>query len=230
MTILLVAHGTRNPHGVSMISDLAAAVSAQLAETVRVAFVDVLGPTPSEVLADMTGEPVIVVPAFLSAGHHVRVDIPTHVRASGHDDATVTPALGPSVELAHVLRDRIHARGIQTSGVVLAAAGSSDPRAQRDIRAMARTLGTLTGTPVRVGYAAPPANDPGRTVAEAVARLRAEGHRGVAVASYLLADGLFQRRLHDSGADVVTDPLGSHSAVVELICARVSRARVDTRV
>ncbi len=50
MTTLLVAHGTRNPSGVTMIGDLAAAMAAALDEQVRVGFVDVLGPTPAEVL------------------------------------------------------------------------------------------------------------------------------------------------------------------------------------
>ena len=50
MTTLLVAHGTRNPLGIKMIGDLAAAMSSALDEPVRVGFVDVLGPTPAEVL------------------------------------------------------------------------------------------------------------------------------------------------------------------------------------
>ncbi|MGA8547975.1 MAG: sirohydrochlorin chelatase, partial [Mycobacterium sp.] len=48
----------------------------------------------------------------------------------------------------------------------------------------------------------------------------------VAVASYLLADGLFQGRLHESGADVVAAPLGSHPAVIRLACLRRRHAGV----
>jgi sirohydrochlorin ferrochelatase len=76
MTTLLVAHGTRNPLGVRMIGDLAGAVAGVLDEPVRVGFVDVLGPTPAEVLSTMRDEPVVVVPALLSSGIHVRVDVP----------------------------------------------------------------------------------------------------------------------------------------------------------
>ena len=61
----------------------------------HVAFVDVLGPTPAEVLARRLPGPAVVVPAFLSRGYHVTADIPTHVAASGHPDVTVTDALGP---------------------------------------------------------------------------------------------------------------------------------------
>ena len=75
MGLILVAHGTRRPGGVEMIGDLAAQVSTLLGRTVQVAFVDVLGPTPSEVLS-ASGQPAIVVPAFLARGYHVRIDLP----------------------------------------------------------------------------------------------------------------------------------------------------------
>jgi sirohydrochlorin ferrochelatase len=48
----------------------------------------------------------------------------------------------------------------------------------------------------------------------------------VVVASYLLAEGLFQDRLRASGADAVTDPLGTHPAMVQLIANRFRRAHV----
>ena len=77
MSLVLVAHGTRKQSGVAMIGDLAQRVSATLGQTVHVSFVDVLGPTPSEVLAGTPGGPVILVPAFLSRGYHVTADIPS---------------------------------------------------------------------------------------------------------------------------------------------------------
>jgi sirohydrochlorin ferrochelatase len=46
------------------------------------------------------------------------------------------------------------------------------------------------------------------------------------VASYLLSEGLFQDRLRASGADVVTQPLGTHPGLVRLIASRFRRARV----
>ena len=78
MDLILAAHGTRKPGGVAMIGDLAAQVSALLDRRVQVAFVDVLGPTPSEVLsrAAACGRPAVVVPAFLSRGYHVRKVLP----------------------------------------------------------------------------------------------------------------------------------------------------------
>jgi sirohydrochlorin ferrochelatase len=46
------------------------------------------------------------------------------------------------------------------------------------------------------------------------------------VASYLLADGLFQDRLRASGADVVSEPLGTHPGVARLVTSRFRRALV----
>jgi sirohydrochlorin ferrochelatase len=64
----------------------------------------------------------------------------------------------------------------------------------------------------------------GPRVPDAVARLRADGAERVAVASWLLAPGLFQRALVASGADVVAEPLATHDAVARLVVARYTAA------
>lgn len=221
MPTLLVAHGTRNPHGVRMIGDLAAAMAGVLDETVRVAFVDVLGPAPDEVLQTLRDEPTVLVPALLSSGYHVRADVPRHVAASGHRAVTVTPALGPSSELTRAMLDRLVEAGWRAGDhVVLAAAGTSDPHAQRDVAITAAMLSALLGSRVSIAFASPRRGSGYPSVPEAVARARRAGASRVAVASYLLADGLFQGRLHEAGADVVGAPLGSHPAVVRLACLR----------
>ena len=40
----------------------------------------------STVLASVLDRSVVVVPAFLAAGYHVRVDIPAQAGANGHSD------------------------------------------------------------------------------------------------------------------------------------------------
>lgn len=249
MTTLLVAHGTRNPRGVALIGDLAAAMSARLGQLgyddeVRVAFVDVLGPTPSEVLRTLPDdEPVTVVPAFLARGYHVRADLPAHLTEAAHSRAVLTPALGPSPLLAEAMVARLTEAGYRRGdAVVLAAAGSSDPAAVADVETAAADLSSLLGVPVTIGFAAPPASGsayPGVPQAVSAARRRPAqdrprssltGRRGmfrgrparVAVASFLLADGLFQRRLADSGAEIVAAPLGLHPRVVDLACTRAA--------
>ncbi len=225
MNPLLVAHGTRKAEGVAMVAELAGRVGAHLGQRVHTAFVDVLGPTPAGALSAFSDGPAVVVPAFLASGHHVRVDIPGFVAASGHPDVTVTAALGPSREMVLVLVDRLLESGWRpTDSVLLAAAGTSDERALRDLRATAAMLSAAIGGRVGLAYAA--TGTP--RVADAVTALRARGARRVTVASYLLADGLFQDRLHRSGADLVTAPLGTHPGVIRLIADRFRLARQRT--
>lgn len=204
-----------------MVGDLARRVSATLGQPVHVSFVDVLGPTPSAVLASMVG-PTIVVPAFLSRGYHVTTDIPAHVAASGHPDVTVTDALGPGPQLVRVLADRLIESGWRRDdSVILAAAGTSDPDARRDLHTTATWLSAITGSRVELAFAATGLP----RVPDAVAALRRRRGR-VVVASYLLSEGLFQDRLRASGADVVTEPLGTHPGLVRLIANRFRRACV----
>ena len=227
MNPLLVAHGTRKAAGVAMIADLAERVTAQLGQPVRVAFVDVLGPTPADVLSSLPAGPAVVVPAFLASGYHVRVDMPAYIEASGHPDVTVTEALGPSPHIVRVLIDRLVESGWRPSdSVIMTAAGTSDPRAKRDIRITATLLSAALGRRVEIAYAA--TGEP--RVADAVAALRSRGASRVVIASYLLADGLFQDRLHGSGADVVTAPLGTHPGVARLIANRFRRSALQHRV
>lgn len=220
---VLVAHGTRKPGGVGMIGQLAERVSDVLDRPVHVAFVDVLGPTPSEVLDGLPADrPAVLVPAFLAGGYHVRADVPAHVAASSHPAVTVTPPLGPCPGTVRVLADRLQESGWRPGdSVLMAAAGTSDRSAQSDLRQTAAMLSALIGDRVELGYAATGAP----TVADAVAAARARGRGGrIAVASYLLADGLFQDRLRNSGADLVAEPLGIHAGMVRLIANRFRRA------
>jgi sirohydrochlorin ferrochelatase len=235
MDLILVAHGTRRPGGVAMIEDLAAWVGTLLDRTVQVAFVDVLGPTPSEVLSRVAanGRPAIVVPAFLSRGYHVRADLPAHIAASGHPNVVVTPALGTGGEIARIAADQLLKSGWRPGdSVILAAAGTSDSRARTDLHTGATLLSALTGSRVDLGFAA----IGGPTVHEAVGRARDKvgpdarrnGGPRVVVASYLLADGLFQERLRGAGGDLVSEPLGAHPGLARLIANRFRRAAVSS--
>lgn len=154
MNLILTAHGTRRPSGVAMIADIAAQVSALVDRTVQVAFVDVLGPSPSEVLSALSCRPAIVVPAFLSRGYHVRTDLPAHVAASAHPHVTVTPALGPCREIAQIVTQQLVESGWRPGdSVILAAAGASDRRARADLHTTRTLVSELTGSWVDMGFA-----------------------------------------------------------------------------
>lgn len=200
---------------------------------VRTAFVDVLGPSPAEVLRDLATRavvagdsvPAVVVPAFLASGYHVYQDVPREVSDSGHPAVTVTAAMGPDPALARIMAVRLRAAGWRSGdAVVFAAAGSSDARARADVRRAAAMLTAQLATPVRTAYVATGAP----RVPEVVAQLREAGRERVFIASYLLAHGLFHERLHQAGASGVAEPIGVHPAVVRLIADRYRSAVRDT--
>jgi sirohydrochlorin ferrochelatase len=215
MTLVLVAHGTRDPAGAVVVEEIAALVRARLAGVpVEVAYADVRQPDVTSVLRDVRG-PAVVVPAFLAAGYHVRVDIPAQVEASGHPDAVITEPIGPA--LLPALLSRLEEAGWRPGdNVVLAAAGSSDPRALSEVRKVATALSRRVG-PVSIGYAATATPH----ITDVVASLPGR----VAVASWLLAPGLFHRAATTSGAAVVAAPIGAHLRVVEAVLLRYYQAR-----
>jgi sirohydrochlorin ferrochelatase len=209
--LLAVAHGTRSAAGQQQICELVDTVARRRPELdVRLAYVDVQQPRLPEAIRGVD-RPVVVVPLLLSSGYHVRVDIATAVAAT--PGALATAPLGPDSWLVDVLAARIAAAG-PADAVVLAAAGSSDPRARADIEAVARELSA------RVAYAT--TSTP--RVPDVVAALRAEGAGRVVVAAYLLADGQFHRSLHTAGADAVTAPLVTASVVPSLVLRRYETA------
>lgn len=215
-TMLLVAHGTRDEAGLDELARLADAVRARLPETrVNLAYVDVLGPSIADVLGEVSGT-VVVVPLFLAAGYHVRHDIPAGI--AGRSDVLVTPPLGPDPALIWVLRERVSQVAHAGERIVLAAAGSSDPWAAREVETVAGWLSRDVGSPIELAYlsAASP------RVADVV------GPDAVVV-PYLLAPGFFQRRAAGAGARTAARVLGAHRAVIDVIADRY-RAALPARV
>ena len=203
MTLILVAHGTRDPAGVRVIHDLAALVRVRV--PVKVAFADVCEPTVDTVLRSVSG-PAVVVPAFLSSGYHVHTDLPAQVGGR----AVLTPPLGPAPTLVAAMHDRLRTAGWHPgTPIVMAAAGSANPHALADTRRAATLLSLRTGVPVQIGY-----------VTTASPRLSDVVRRGVAVASWLLAPGAFHRAVTDAGVGVVSEPIGAHPRVAQLIAQR----------
>lgn len=228
--LLLVAHGSRSDAADAVIRSLAAAVAAR-GPRVEICYVDVRGPKVVEAvtaLQDQGCDGAVVVPAFLAAGYHVRTDLPAQLAEAGADPARfrTTPAMGPDPLLARAAHSRLVEAGWRPGdAVVLAAAGSSDPDAVAQVRRAAGTLTPLVGRRVRVGFAATGAP----TVSALVEGLHAAGEERVAVASWLLAPGVFQNRIRESGAEVVADPLGVHDDVVQALLDRYTAAAAMIR-
>lgn len=124
--------------------------------------------------------------------------------------------MGPDPALTRIMAMRLRTAGWRPGdAVVFAAAGSSDPRARADIR-RAAMLTAWPAAPVRTAYVATGAP----RVPDVVRAFRGSGRERVFIASYLLAHGLFQERLHTAGATAVADPIGMHPAIVRLVADR----------
>ena len=214
--LLAVAHGSRDPAAQQCVLSLASRV-ARSADgiAVRTAFVQNAQPSLAKGLDDAAAhagaDGVVVVPLLLSYGYHLSSDIAGAARAAG---VPVAGPLGSDPRLVRALSDRLREAGVPGQvPVVLAAAGSSDPRALADTRRQAVLLAAHRHAPVVAAFAT--AARP--TVDEAVSFLADVTGQPVAVAAYLLAPGLFHDRLWLSTGTWVSGPIGDHPAVAELI-------------
>jgi sirohydrochlorin ferrochelatase len=223
--LIACAHGTRNPTGRRLIAELAlAARDLRPGLVTTAAFVDVQPPTVVDVVASLSaqGRAAVVVPLLLSGGYHVHVDIAGAV--AGHSGAVPARPLGPDPRLVAVLRDRLVEAGADAgdalTAVVLAAAGSSDPRSVADVEDTAALLQRSWAGAVTTGYGA--AAQP--TVADAVLAARRAGAVRVVVASYLLAPGHFHDKLGGAGADAVTAPLLPDERIAAVLLDRYDAA------
>lgn len=203
-SIGLISHGTSSAEGRRVIEALASAVtedllSRGLAQEVMLGHVDVQHPDVAEVLSALPHEsPVILVPLLLSPGYHVHVDLADAVRAAGgvdgrdarssseSRDIRLTPTLGPDPRLARILAERLPNLEDEDQ-VVLAAAGSSDDRANDACLEMAESLAHELSRPVVAGFHA----GGGDRLGDIVEQKRGTGGR-VVLSSYLLAPGFFQ--------------------------------------
>ncbi|MDP9433743.1 MAG: sirohydrochlorin chelatase [Actinomycetota bacterium] len=224
--LVACAHGTRNATGRRLIAELAlAARDLRPGLVTTAAFVDVQPPTVVDVVAQLSsaGRPAVVVPLLLSGGYHVHVDIAGAV--AGADSAVAARPLGPDPRLVEVLRNRLADADVDAddagTAVVLAAAGSSDPRSVADVEGTAQLLQSgWGGGPVTTGYgsAARP------TVPGAVEAARRAGAERVVIAAYLLAPGHFHDKLATAGADAVTAPLLPDAGIATVLLDRYDAA------
>ncbi|MFJ6198301.1 sirohydrochlorin chelatase [Micromonospora sp. NPDC092111] len=236
--VVLVAHGSRDPRAAAATRALAGAVQAARPGTpVLPSWLDHTDPGPTAVLRSLAAaghRTAVVVPLLLTAAYHRRVDVPAAVAAAREAapelTVRVTDVLGPAdgtVDgglLAGLGRRLAEARPGAVDALVLAAAGTRDPRARGSVGRVAAALSARSGVPCTVSYAsaAPPTAD------LAVARLRAAGARRVAVVAYFLAPGLFHDRVvtaaRGAGAVAVSGPLTDAPELADLVLRRVDAA------
>ncbi|WP_405056018.1 sirohydrochlorin chelatase [Kribbella sp. NBC_01505] len=215
--LIAVAHGTADPRGIRVVHDIVRQMAQLRPELpMSLGFVDVDVPAMpglvDRVMTDTTD--AVLVPLLLSSGYHVHVDIARQV--ARHPGLTAAPALGPHPLIADILEDRLGDLS-RTDHVILAAAGSTDPRAQTDCERTATLLQARIHRPVTVAYL----SGRGRRLPAALATTPGR----LAIATYLLAPGAFADRLHkQAGPHRVTAPLGADPRLARLALTRYEAA------
>ncbi|MFJ2582659.1 sirohydrochlorin chelatase [Kitasatospora aureofaciens] len=228
--LLLIAHGSRDPRHAATVAALVDGVRARRPGLdVATAYLDHCAPRIPQVVGRL--DDAVAVPLLLNRAFHAKHDIPAALRAAGAR-LPVADVLGPSPLLLAALDRRLAEAGLDVAssavrartGVVLAAAGSSDPAADAATRATAAAWRRTRGwAAVEVAYAA----GSGPYVPDALAALRAAGATHTAVAPYLLAPGRLPDRIASSAtdADTVADVLGPAPEVATLLLQRYDQAR-----
>lgn len=244
--LVAVAHGSADPRAASTTKELMTVVARRAAERagaaglnvpdLRLAYLGHAAPSLPQAMSTIEpGARVTVLPLLLTEAYHSKTDIPRVLGRLGREFPRLRfgygAALGPHPLLLQAMERRLaeaHPTGAAPAqtGVVLAAAGSSDPDANATVARLAAQWQARAGWfAVRPAYAS--AADP--SPAAAVAGLLGAGARRVLVATYLLAPGFFADRIRDSslaaGATAVSAALGASQQVADVLLDRYQEAR-----
>jgi sirohydrochlorin ferrochelatase len=238
--LIALAHGSRDPRSARTVREIVAATKQMRSDLrIEAAFLDHSRPDLDGLVDRLVARghrEIVVVPLLLTTAYHARVDVPEVVRASAsrHPAAAIRVAdvLGTDATLLTVLDERLRdalrvARVRELDALVLAAAGSSDARANATISRLARVWGTRHHLPTSVAFAsaAPP------STGEAVREFRRAGRRHVAVGSLFIAPGFLPDRAEElaleAGAVAVSAPLGADTEVARTILARYAVGAVE---
>ncbi|NUU24869.1 MAG: sirohydrochlorin chelatase [Streptomycetaceae bacterium] len=216
--LVAVAHGTADPAGLRVVHELVRQMARLRPDIpMSLGFVDLNMPDLPSLAHRIArdADDAVMVPLLLSAGYHVYVDIAAEAqRYPGRVHAAA--ALGPDPILVDILADRLGDLS-RVDQVVLAAAGSSDPRALADCDTTAKLLAERVDRPVHVGYL----SGAGSRLPEVLSQTRGR----VAVATYLLAPGFFYNRTRKlAGPRPVTPPLAPDPRLAALALHRYEEA------
>jgi sirohydrochlorin ferrochelatase len=223
--LVAVAHGSADPRAAAAIGELMSLVARRAADRgltvpdLRAAYLGHAAPSVPQVMRTFGPDTqVTVLPLLLTAAYHSKTDIPRVLARAGTARLNVTygAPLGPHPLLLRALERRLPETAFEDpadTGVVLAAAGSSDPEANATIAGLAAQWQAAVGwfavrpayasavSPAAAGGQGSPAAAGGQgspAPAQAVTELLRAGARRVVVASYLLAPGLFADRIRDA--------------------------------
>lgn len=233
--LLAIAHGSRDARHAATVAALVARVRrARPGLRVEVAYLDHCAPGVPSALAALAADGVreaVAVPLLLSSAYHAKHDVPALLATGRQLRLTVrtAAALGPHALLLDAHDRQLRALGVRPGdpsyGIVLAAAGSTDPQANADLTALARAWRRTGWGAVVTAFAASAASP---AVGDAVRSLRRTGLPRVAVATHMLAPGFLPDRITRqataSGADHTSPPLANTPELAALTLHRYDTA------
>ncbi|MDR1806719.1 MAG: hypothetical protein LBR33_02175 [Propionibacteriaceae bacterium] len=206
---------------------------------VNAAFIDQCPPTATQVVSQLVArgsEEIVFVPLHLTSAidHDPTIDeVIAKLRASHPDTKfAVAHPIGPEARLLNVLDSRLRQalaanHVTELDGLVLSAAGPTDVRGAALLARRARQWGAHH----RLTCVTALSEEPGAGVGPAIAGLRDQGRRHIAVGSfYLTADVFFDAQARQAlrhGAVAVSGPIGADDTVLDAVLARYSFAAMD---
>ena len=252
--LIAVAHGSSDPRAAATVTQLIGLVRARAAAAglpglqAQAAYLGHALPSVPDALAALCpavcpdqpecyARTAVVLPLLLTAAYHSDADLPAVLAQAGTRlprlRISCGQPLGPHQGLLGALDRRLAEACAPTAAgtaIVLAAAGSSRPAANaavaRTAAAWQRASGWAAVVPAYASAAGPRPGD-------AVASLLRAGAQRVAVATYLLAPGVFADQIRErslaAGASAVSAPLGAAPEVADVIVERYLQAAPHPR-
>jgi sirohydrochlorin ferrochelatase len=247
--LITVAHGSSDPRAAATVTELMGLVRVRAAAAglpglqAQAAYLGHSLPSVPDALAALRpavcpdqperyARTAVVLPLLLTAAYHSDADLPAVLAQAGARlpglRISYGQPLGPHPGLLRALDRRLAEAGVPAAAgtaIVLAAAGSSRPAATAAVARTAAAWQRASGWAAVVpAYASAAGPRPGDTVASL---LRAGAQR-VAVATYLLAPGVFADQIREcslaAGASAVSAPLGAAREVADVIVERYRQA------
>jgi sirohydrochlorin ferrochelatase len=256
--LIAVAHGSSDPRAAATVTELMGLVRLRAAAAglpglqAQAAYLGHALPSVPDALAALCpavcpdqperyARTAVVLPLLLSAAYHSDADLPAVLAQAGARlpglRISYGQPLGPHQGLLRALDRRLAearrpgtASAAAGTAIVLAAAGSSRPAANaavaRTAAAWQRASGWAAVVPAYASAAGPRPGD-------VVASLLHAGAQRVAVATYLLAPGVFADQIRErslaAGASAVSAPLGAAPEVADVIVERYLQAAPHRR-
>lgn len=216
---VLVAHGSPDPRSPAAVRAIAEAAG------VSVGFLEFNEPDPVDLLcslADAGTTRAVALPLLLTDAYHSRIDLPEVAGRAARARPGMTVDVARPVGDESLAAALVRGLGDDVDGLVVLAAGTRVEAGRAHVAAVAAEAGRRLAVPARAAFA----SGPGRSGAEAVAELKAEGRARIAAVCYFIAPGklcdLAVESARSAGVVHVGDPLGAAPELLALIAARAT--------